>query len=229
MKNSNPYRAGLLGLALGDALGVPVEFQDRARLRQNPVTGMRGYGTYNQPPGTWSDDTSLACCLAESLLQDFNLASMASRFISWRNYAHWTAHNEVFDIGITTNAAIDKLEHLLASKKQDELSKLHIGASEQSNGNGSLMRTFPLYTYIKNMDPKAQFIVTWEVSALTHGHVRAAFACWVVPAAGRLYGRRDGEKRSRFKACKKMANIMLLLFYNHQWKRLILNEFWMSA
>ncbi|MEZ4687684.1 MAG: ADP-ribosylglycohydrolase family protein [Bacteroidia bacterium] len=53
---------------------------------------MRAYGTYNQPAGTWSDDTSLACCTAESLLNGFNLASMASRFVSWRNYAHTGPH-----------------------------------------------------------------------------------------------------------------------------------------
>jgi ADP-ribosylglycohydrolase len=62
-------RAGLLGLAVGDALGVPVEFQPRAQRKIDPVTDMRGYGTHNQPPGTWSDDASLTFCLAESLVR----------------------------------------------------------------------------------------------------------------------------------------------------------------
>ena len=57
----------LLGTAIGDALGVPVEFEHRQELGKNPVVGMREYGTHNQPKGTWSDDTSLALCLAESL------------------------------------------------------------------------------------------------------------------------------------------------------------------
>jgi ADP-ribosylglycohydrolase len=58
----------VLGLAVGDALGVPVEFQPREALRREPVTGMRGFGSHHQPPATWSDDTSLAMCLLESLL-----------------------------------------------------------------------------------------------------------------------------------------------------------------
>ena len=60
-------RDGILGLAVGDALGVPVEFRIRERLKQNPVTGMRAYGTHNQPAGSWSDDTTMALCTLESL------------------------------------------------------------------------------------------------------------------------------------------------------------------
>mgnify|MGYP000044161196 CR=1 FL=1 len=175
----NPIRSGLLGLAVGDALGVPVEFQRRQILKANPVTDMRGYGTYNQPPGTWSDDTSLACCLAETLAFDYSLRATASRFISWRNYAHWTAHEEVFDIGNTTNHAINQLETILQNRNLDALKDLHKGASDQTNGNGSLMRIFPLFAYVKDMEPREQFIATWESSALTHGHVRAGFACWL--------------------------------------------------
>ena len=62
-----------LGLALGDALGVPVEFKSREALKKNPVKSMLGYGTYNQKEGTWSDDSSLTFCLAESLLNGYNL------------------------------------------------------------------------------------------------------------------------------------------------------------
>ena len=57
---------GLWGALTGDALGVPGEFQDRASLRRNPVTGMRAYGTHRQPAGTWSDDSSLLLCSVES-------------------------------------------------------------------------------------------------------------------------------------------------------------------
>lgn len=175
----NPIRSGLLGLAIGDALGVPVEFTSRKSLKLKPVVDMRGYGTYNQPPGTWSDDTSLTCCLAESLLQGYNLAAIASRFISWRNYAHWTAHEEVFDIGITTSESISTLEKILRKKDLDTLKKLHLGASDRTNGNGSLMRIFPLYVYIKDLPLKEQLEIVWESAALTHAHVRAAFACWL--------------------------------------------------
>ncbi len=60
-------KSALLGVAVGDALGVPVEFYSRQTITQNPVTGMIGYGTYNLPAGTWSDDSSLTFCLAEAL------------------------------------------------------------------------------------------------------------------------------------------------------------------
>ena len=68
---------GLLGLCIGDALGVPVEFQSREKLKRNPVKDMMGYGTHNQPPGTGSDDSSLAFCLAESLCTGFDLQDIA--------------------------------------------------------------------------------------------------------------------------------------------------------
>ena len=58
---------GIMGLCVADALGVPVEFEDRDSLLKNPVVSMRGYGTYNQPAGTWSDDSSMTLCLLDSL------------------------------------------------------------------------------------------------------------------------------------------------------------------
>ena len=63
----------LFGIAIGDALGVPVEFQSRNSLKANPVLGMREFGTYYQPKGTWSDDSSLTFCLAESLVNGYDL------------------------------------------------------------------------------------------------------------------------------------------------------------
>jgi ADP-ribosylglycohydrolase len=76
----------LLGLAVGDALGVPVEFTSREMIAQRPITGMTGYGTHNQPPGTFSDDSSLAFCLAESLIQwDMNVMDIAEKFIQWQD------------------------------------------------------------------------------------------------------------------------------------------------
>ena len=59
--------SGIMGLTVADALGVPVEFMDRESLQEDPVVNMRAYGTYNQPAGTWSDDTSMTLCLLDSL------------------------------------------------------------------------------------------------------------------------------------------------------------------
>jgi len=73
----------LLGLSIGDAIGVPVEFLPRTVMVENPVTDMAGFGTHNQPPGTWSDHSSFAFCLVESLCNGYNLQDIASNFILW--------------------------------------------------------------------------------------------------------------------------------------------------
>ena len=93
---------GLWGAVVGDALGVPVEFQSRERLRRDPVRYMHGYGTYNQPAGTWSDDSSMMLCTVESLLDGFDTKHLGDMFVRWLNDAHWTPWEEVFDIGGTT-------------------------------------------------------------------------------------------------------------------------------
>src|SRR5262245_36160536 len=103
--------AGLLGLAIGDALGVPVEFQPRLLLRRHPVTGMQGGGSHGQPAGTWSDDTSLTLCLAESLCAaGIEFDDQARRFAGWLFRSEWTAHGRVFDVGVTTRAAIHRMQ-----------------------------------------------------------------------------------------------------------------------
>ena len=99
---SSIVHSAIIGLAVADALGVPVEFEDRSKLAADPVTDIRGYGTYNQPPGTWSDDSSLTFCLADSLCEGYDLADIARKFVAWRKAEIWTPHGEVFDIGMTT-------------------------------------------------------------------------------------------------------------------------------
>jgi ADP-ribosylglycohydrolase len=162
----------LYGIATGDALGVPVEFLSRGEIALQPITGMRGYGTHNQSPGTWSDDSSLTFCLAEMLCGEYDLTNLANRFINWRNYGYWTPHGEVFDIGIATSHAINRL--------QDGVSPaLAGGDTEWSNGNGSLMRILPLLFYIKNLSITDRFNIIGEVSSLTHRHKRSVIACFL--------------------------------------------------
>ena len=84
MTNLNyKIKSALFGVAIGDALGVPVEFQSRGYLHQKPVTDMMGYGTYNQALGTFSDDSSMTFCLAEALTKDFNLQEIGQNFVKW--------------------------------------------------------------------------------------------------------------------------------------------------
>ena len=132
----NNIKSALLGVAVGDALGVPHEFSRPEDLRANPVTDMVGYGTYDLPPGTWSDDSSLTFCLAESLCTGFNTDQMGEQFVKWYYQDYWTATGEVFDIGIGTRNALYKI-------KNGTKAELAGGQDEKDNGNGCLMRVFP--------------------------------------------------------------------------------------
>lgn len=164
-------KAALFGLAVGDALGVPVEFKSREAIAQNPVTEMMGYGTYNLPPGTWSDDSSLAFCLAEALTQPFDLHTIAQNFVKWYKESFWTPRGEVFDIGIATSQALERIV-------QGEKPEWAGGAGENDNGNGSLMRILPLLFYVQEKAIHERFDITRQVSSITHRHIRSVIACF---------------------------------------------------
>ncbi len=165
---------GLLGVAVGDALGVPVEFKSRYELDSNPVIDMRSYGTYAQPAGTWSDDSSLTFCLVDALKGGFDLDRIAKNFVRWRYEAYWTAHDELFDIGNTTSEAIGALKAGVSPERAGP-------TDENANGNGSLMRILPLafYLHAKETPIEERFEINKQVSAITHGHIRAAIACFI--------------------------------------------------
>nr|WP_321226964.1 ADP-ribosylglycohydrolase family protein [uncultured Psychroserpens sp.] len=168
-----------LGLSLADALGVPAEFKPRKHFTAFPVDTMLEFGTHHQPKGTWSDDSSLTFCLAESLIQGYNLKDIALNFIKWKRAQLWTPHGSVFDIGIQTRGSIDTLQRIIDNEDFEALNFLKYEADEFTNGNGSLMRILPLLFLIKGKPIKAQFDIVWEVSALTHGHIRSAISCLI--------------------------------------------------
>jgi ADP-ribosyl-[dinitrogen reductase] hydrolase len=176
---SNKVIDALFGVAIGDAVGVPFEFSSREKMKSNPAKGMTGYGTYHQPKGTWSDDSSLTFCLAESLVNGYNLKNLSEKFIKWKNEAYWSARGKVFDIGITTSKAIVRLRQIIEDDDLDELERQKYYGDEYDNGNGSLMRIIPLLFYIKGRSLKEQFKIVWEISALTHRHIRAAMSCMI--------------------------------------------------
>ncbi len=171
MRNHNPSKDILFGLAVGDALGVPVEFKSRAEITRRPVTDMIGYGTYNLPPGTFSDDSSLAFCLAEALTEDFDLQKIADNFVRWLTKNYWTPRGHVFDVGIATRQAIVRLQG-------GETPEFAGGMDVTDNGNGSLMRILPLLLYIKDRPIDERYQLTRKVSSITHGHVRSSIACF---------------------------------------------------
>jgi ADP-ribosylglycohydrolase/O-acetyl-ADP-ribose deacetylase (regulator of RNase III) len=160
----------VLGLVVGDAVGVPAEFKSRRQLDQAPVTDMTGYGTHQQPPGTWSDDSSLALATAESLLGGHDPRDMMRRFHAWLTTGYMTPHGQVFDVGIATRAAI-------ARHANGEPMSAWGGAQERDNGNGSLMRIAPLGVAVHRLDVATIVARSVEVSALTHAHPRSTVAC----------------------------------------------------
>jgi ADP-ribosyl-[dinitrogen reductase] hydrolase len=184
--NLNSCKDILFGVAIGDALGVPVEFKSREEISRQPVTDMIGYGTHNKPAGTFSDDSSLTFCLAEAIASGFTLEGIGRNFINWRYANYWTSDNEVFDIGMTTQRAIDRL--VKGTPPQ------HAGNfEEESNGNGSLMRILPLLVYISNKPVDERYQLIKQVSSMTHGHARSVIACfyYLEFALGLL----DGEEK----------------------------------
>lgn len=194
----NTIKSGLFGLAVGDALGVPVEFQSRAYLKQNPVIEMFGFGTHHQPIGTWSDDSSLAFCLAESLCSGYDLNEIARNFVKWYNAELWTPHGQVFDIGIATRHAILNV----AKGHQPDLCG---GFSEEDNGNGSLMRILPLVFYLqKENDIAVVYQKVKEVSSITHAHFRSVFACFIYV----IYCLEILKDKDKFEAYKSMQLVL---------------------
>ncbi|TXB66162.1 ADP-ribosylglycohydrolase family protein [Vicingus serpentipes] len=163
----------IFGIAVGDALGVPVEFVNRNELKKNPISSMTGYGTYNQPKGTWSDDTSMTLCLIETLNDKvFSLQKLSNRFINWYEHNYWTPHGDVFDIGGTTQLSIINLIQ--------GVSPIEAGQSDEfSNGNGSLMRILPLLYLIRDKPIEDRFELIKDVSSITHAHIYSVFSCFV--------------------------------------------------
>ena len=171
MNEKNIYKDILFGVAVGDALGVPVEFMSRQEIAQEPITDMIGFGTYSLPAGTFSDDSSLAFCLAEALTQEFSLVNIADNFVAWLNKNYWTARGNVFDVGIGTSQAISRLEE--GCKPE-----LAGGMDVLDNGNGSLMRILPLLIYIKDKKLADRYQITELVSSITHQHIRSVISCF---------------------------------------------------
>lgn len=149
-------REAVYGLAVGDAVGVPYEFKRRGSFQ---CAGMIGYGTHDQPAGTWSDDTSmtLATCASIKNMGKIDCEDIRRQFEAWFYEKKYTPFGEVFDYGITCSQAIDN------KKGKDD---------ERSNGNGSLMRILPL-AFVPNITDEQ----IAEVSAITHAHKISKEAC----------------------------------------------------
>lgn len=172
---SDRFYGALFGSAVGDALGVPVEFNSRYVLRNNPVTGMKSCGTHLQPMGTWSDDTSMMLCLVDALIQsgsmeDLDLHILANNFISWYTKGKFTANGNVFDVGGTCYSAIHSM---ILDKDLSECGR----RGEKANGNGALMRILPL-AFCDELNEKTYRLVE-SVATLTHNHGISTLGCLI--------------------------------------------------
>ena len=204
--NQNTIKSVLLGVAVGDAVGVPYEFRSREIMLKNPATDMVGFGTYNQSPGTFSDDSSLTFCLAEALTHGFDLQEIANNFIKWVEEDYWTAHGEVFDIGIATHEAISNLMN-------EDSPEISGGYDEYSNGNGSLMRIAPLLFYLSDKPIQERFEITRLVSGITHRHIRSVVACFFYLEFAQLlvegFGKHEAYKKTQVHLAKFLKTITI--------------------
>lgn len=175
----------LLGLACGDALGVPVDYASRSFLRKQPIRGMTGYGSHHQPPGTWSDDSSLSFQLVESLIEGYTPEGLARRLIAWYQRGEWTPGGQIYDVGLSTRYAIDRLERGISPQQAGAQGPI-------SAGNGSLMRVLPLafVFFSEKTALPARYARVQEVSCLTHRSLRPVLACflWVEMGLELLHG-----------------------------------------
>lgn len=163
----NKLKAVMLGHAVGDALGVPVEFCNRNDLAKNPVSDMRGFGTYDVPAGCWSDDTSMSICALESLAKGkVDYDDIMNNFGKWYYHGEFTATGKMFDIGNTCASAIDNYFTRGSAATKCGLSNMN------SNGNGSLMRIHPfvMYAYYNNIKEDKLIYMIEMASSLTHAH-----------------------------------------------------------
>lgn len=170
----NTIKSVIIGHAVGDALGVPVEFCSRESLTKNPVTKMIGFGTHNVPAGTWSDDTSMSLCALGSLSKGtVDFEDIMKNFGKWYYDRDFTATGEVFDIGNTCRDAIHNYFNLGYKTTECGLT------SKRSNGNGSLMRINPfvLYAYYNKIENDEFIDIITKASALTHANQCSIDGC----------------------------------------------------
>lgn len=176
----NIWLDGIMGLVVGDALGMPVQFVDRNELKKNPVDKMVGYGTYHMPPGTWSDDSSMALATLASIKEkgDIDYTDIMERFERWLLNGEYTPFGKAFDVGQTCLMAITKY-----AKEKDYRTCGRTG--EWANGNGALMRIMPVCLYAYEKVKAGDWMVdealerVHQVSALTHNHLRSKMACGI--------------------------------------------------
>ncbi len=180
------YRGSLLGLAAGDAVGTTVEFRPPGSFA--PVEDMTGGGPFDLAPGQWTDDTSMALCLAESLLerQGFDASDQMERYVRWYREGYLSSTGICFDIGNTVRGALERFERTRQA---------YSGSTDPfTAGNGSIMRLAPVPLFFA-LNPREAIVKSGESSHTTHGAVTAVDACRYLGAL--LVGAVNGAAKER--------------------------------
>lgn len=158
----------LLGLAVGDAIGTTVEFKPRGSFPE--VTDMVGGGPFKLKPGQWTDDTTMALCMAESLCNtapDFNATDIMSRFVNWYEYGYMSPTGKCFDIGMATRDALDRY--------MDNHDPYAGSRQSYSSGNGGIMRLAPVVIrYMTTIEEVTEYAI--RSSKLTHASIECVAA-----------------------------------------------------
>ncbi len=176
------YRGCLLGLAVGDAVGTTVEFTTPGSFP--PVSDMVGGGPFGLQAGEWTDDTSMALCLAESLLErgGFDAADQMDRYLRWYDHGHLSSNGRCFDIGNTVRGALHRYK---------QTGDPWAGSTESTSaGNGSIMRLAPVPLYFA-ADAARAVAMSGESSRTTHGAPACVDACRYL--GGLIVGALRGE------------------------------------
>lgn len=175
-RHHNQYLGAIIGHAVGDAMGFPIEFSKREELLKNPVLEMIDSPDLGLPAGSWSDDTAMEIATIDSFIHKkcFDYKDIMDRWVKWISESEYTSTGVTFDIGRTCLKAIKKYCNGSAP--------LQCGStSVNENGNGSLMRILPvaLYAYSKKLDDTSIHKLTNEVSSLTHAHEVSRLGCYI--------------------------------------------------
>jgi ADP-ribosylglycohydrolase len=200
MNMQKKIASSLLVAVVGDALGVPVESTPRSELSLCSVKNMLGYGRFDHPQGTWSDDTSMILCTIESFIRgSYDLEDLGKTFCEWIFDSYWTPNGYVFDSGLTTFLALDRIRNGGISAGESG------GRAEEDNGNGSLMRILPaaLYFHCEETVPFLEHI--HEVSAITHAHPRSLIGCGIYS----LFVRELLHDNNKLEALRQTATLAL--------------------
>ena len=180
------YRGALIGLATGDALGTTLEFASPGTFE--PIDDMCGGGPFALEPGQWTDDTSMALCLADSLLEcdGFDPIDQLRRYVRWFRDGYHSSNGKCFDIGVTVRNALTRFERTGES---------WCGATDaMSAGNGSIMRLAPVPLFFAP-DKVLAIARAGDSSRTTHAVDDAVHACRYLAALilGALEGRSKSE------------------------------------